>query len=104
MADLPEDSILRNLDGDYDFSVDALVPHMFALKGAFDGATVTMKILDPALSSISELFVDVIDGVFTDQTENEIRPTSSKIRLTLSGANPDTEISVLCRPIRHYVS
>lgn len=89
------------MDGDYDFSVVPGLRHKFALKGAFEGATITLKVLDGPFTNSSQenVFVDVIDGVFTDVTENTLEPTGRLLRLTVADTGPDTSISVTCIPL-----
>lgn len=98
MASLPDPAIIT-VNGDYDITVYPGLRHKFALKGDFGGATVTMKILDRALTDDNggaPVYVDVIGAVFTDVTEGTLEPTSRSVRLSVSGAGGSTEISVSC--------
>lgn len=89
--DLPDDSILRNFDGDYDFPVTPGAPAMFTLTGEFDTATVVLKRLDGPFNE----FVEIEGGTFTSATEQEVRANTSRIRLSVSGSSADTQISVV---------
>lgn len=100
MASLPYPAVI-NANGDYDFRVDTGVTHMFSLSGSFEGATVTLKRLDDGFTGPNggDVFVDVLDGVFTEPVEYEMRPVSGKMRLTVTSFSEDSTISVACVPL-----
>jgi hypothetical protein len=93
MAALPNPAILT-VDGDYDLSVIPGVAYLVIIKGTWNGATATLKTLNPATGAYDA----VIDGAFTADTETTFRAPSNQLRITISGAGGSTDLSVQATP------
>tara|TARA_R110002167_G_scaffold56440_7_gene160136 strand:+ start:1088 stop:1393 length:306 start_codon:yes stop_codon:yes gene_type:complete len=93
MADLPDPAILT-VNGSYDIPVAVAREHLFALKGVFGGATVTMTTRSDTDQS-GATFDSVTDGAWTDETEQLFAAPSQIARLTVTNAGGSTAIRVL---------
>ena len=81
----------------YDVKANPGFEYLFALKGTFDGATVTLSTRDDTVQD-DQLFNTVADGSFTAETEQLFLAPSQILRLTVSAAGASTSIRVLMLP------
>tara|TARA_R110000868_G_scaffold104308_2_gene287309 strand:- start:935 stop:1237 length:303 start_codon:yes stop_codon:yes gene_type:complete len=79
-------------NGDYDITVEPGSAYLLCLKGNWSAATtVTLKTSSEAIPGN---FNNVIDGVFTADTEQDYRPPSDIVRLSVTGADEFTSLEV----------
>lgn len=80
---------LLTANGSTNIPVEAGKEYLFALKGTFDGATVTLT----TRSTVSAGVYDSAEGgAFTDETEQLFLAPSSELRLTVTDAGGSTSI------------
>ncbi len=93
MAALPNPAILT-VDGDYDISVIPGVAYLVVIKGTWNGATATLKTLNPATAAYDA----VTDGAFTADTEQNLRAPSNQLRVSITNDGASTSLSVQVIP------
>lgn len=71
-------------NGSLDIPLERGAEYIFALKGPFGGATVTMTTQSPVTPSQQD---SVDNGSFTAETEQLFLAPSNEVRLTVSGAS-----------------
>jgi len=82
-------------DGDYEFVTRQGHKHMLTLKGAFDGATVTLTTFNNATGT----YTSVDGGSWTAEAEETFNAPSALCRLAVSNDGASTSIAVNLQPI-----
>jgi hypothetical protein len=90
--DTPINIPLLTANGSTNIPVEAGKEYLFALKGTFDGATVTMTTRSTVQAGVYD---SVIGGAFTAETEQLFLAPSSELRLTVSAAGAGTSIAAI---------